>query len=98
MLQDGCMVRGIQTLGPSVAAAEPLPCLWVICSFINENSGTITHPFFFFLTFKKSLTGSGRSPGEGNGNLLQYSCLGNPMDRRAWWTVVHGFAEESEMT
>ena len=30
----------------------------------------------------------GRSPGEGNGNPLQYSCLGNPMDRRAWWVIV----------
>ena len=32
----------------------------------------------------------GRSPGEGNGNPLQYSCLGNPMDRGAWRTTVHG--------
>ena len=31
-----------------------------------------------------------RSPGEGNGNPLQYFCLGNPMDRGAWWTTVHG--------
>ena len=30
------------------------------------------------------------SPGEGNGNPLQYSCLGNPMDRGAWWATVHG--------
>ena len=37
-----------------------------------------------------SIPGSGRCPGEGNGNPLQYSCLGNPMDRGAWWTVVHG--------
>ena len=36
------------------------------------------------------IPGSGRSPGEGNGNPLQYSCLGNPMDRRAWWATVHG--------
>ena len=34
--------------------------------------------------------GSGRSPGEENGNPLQYSCLENPMDTGAWWTVVHG--------
>ena len=34
--------------------------------------------------------GAGRVPGEGNGNLLQYSCLGNPMDRGAWWATVHG--------
>ena len=35
------------------------------------------------------IPGSGRSPGEGNGNPLQYSCLGNPMDRGAWHAAVH---------
>ena len=34
-----------------------------------------------------------RSPGGGNGNPLQYSCLRNPMDRGAWWAVVHGVAK-----
>ena len=37
-----------------------------------------------------SIPGLGRSPGEGNGNLLQYSCLENPMGRGAWWATVHG--------
>ena len=37
-----------------------------------------------------SIPGSGRSPEEGNGNLIQYSCLENPMDRRALWATVHG--------
>ena len=36
---------------------------------------------------------SGRSPGEGNGNPLQYSCLENPMDGGAWWATVHGVAK-----
>ena len=36
------------------------------------------------------IPGLGRSPGEGNGNPLQYSCLENPMDRGAWWAIVHG--------
>ena len=36
------------------------------------------------------IAGSGRSPGEGNGNPLQYSCLENSMDRGAWWATVHG--------
>ena len=44
-----------------------------------------------------SIPGSGRSPGEGNGNPLQYSCLGNPMDRGAWWAAVHG-SQESDTT
>ena len=35
----------------------------------------------------------GRSPGEGNGNPLQYSCLGNPMDKGAWRATVHGVAK-----
>ena len=38
------------------------------------------------------------SPGEGNGNPLQYSCLGNPMDRGVWWATVHGVTKESDMT
>ena len=37
-----------------------------------------------------SIPGSGRPPGEGNGNPLQYSCLGNPMVRGVWWATVHG--------
>ena len=39
------------------------------------------------------IPGLGRSPGEGNGNLLQYSCLGNPMARGVWWATVHRVAK-----
>ena len=45
-----------------------------------------------------SIPGLGRSPGEGNGNPLQNSCLGNPMDKEAWWATVHGVTKESDMT
>ena len=45
-----------------------------------------------------SIPGLGRSPGEGNGNPFQYSCLGNTMDRGAWWATVHGVTIESDMT
>ena len=46
-----------------------------------------------------SLTpGSGKSPGEGNDNPLQYSCLGHPMDREIWWTAVHAITKELDMT
>ena len=46
---------------------------------------------------KGSIPGLGRSPAEGNGNPLLYSCLQNPMDKGTWWAVVHGVAE-SETT
>ena len=45
-----------------------------------------------------SVPGSGRSPGEGSSNTLQYSCLEHSMDRGAWWATVHGVAKESAMT
>ena len=44
-----------------------------------------------------SIPGLGRSPGEGHGNPLQYSCLDNPMDGGAWWATVHR-VEESDRT
>ena len=44
------------------------------------------------------ILGSGRFPGEGNGNLLQYSCLGNPMDRGAWQAYSHWGHKESDVT
>ena len=40
-----------------------------------------------------SISGSGRSPGGGNGNPLQYSCLGNPMDKGTLWATIHGVAK-----
>ena len=45
-----------------------------------------------------SIPGSGRSPSEANGNPLQYSYLGNPMDRGAWLAMVHGVTKESDTT
>ena len=45
-----------------------------------------------------SIPGSGRFPGEGDVKLHQCSCLGNPMDKGAWQTTVHGVAKELDMT
>ena len=45
-----------------------------------------------------SVPGSGRSHGEGNGNLFQYSYLENPMDRGTWWATVHGVTKEWDTT
>ena len=44
-----------------------------------------------------SIPGSGRSPGEGHGNSLQYSCLENPMDRGAWWATVHRLTKRTPL-
>ena len=55
----------------------------VLKNYPKESACNAGHP-------QCSISGSGRSPGEGNGNLLQYSCLGNPMDREAWWATLHG--------
>ena len=44
------------------------------------------------------IPGSGRSPGEGNGNPLQYSCLRNPLERGVWRAAVHGVTKESDLT
>jgi len=46
-----------------------------------------------FLLKNPLIPGLGRSPGEGNGNPLQYSCLENPMDGGAWWATVHWVAK-----
>ena len=45
-----------------------------------------------------SVLGSGRSPGEGNGNPLQYSCLENPMEKGTWQATFHGLSKELDMT
>ena len=45
-----------------------------------------------------SISGLGRFPGQGNGDPLQFSCLGNPMDRGARWIIVHGVTKEVDMT
>ena len=43
------------------------------------------------------IPGWGRSPGEGNGNALQDSCLRKPIDREAWWAIAHGVAKETRL-
>ena len=69
--------------------AHPMPGLpwWLSGKEMTCNAGDTA-----------SIPGSGRSPGVGNGNPLQYSCLGNPMDRGAWRATVHGVTKESGTT
>ena len=71
-----------------------------ICRGVLENYREVL--YIFCITDSKksacnaergSIPGSGRSPGEGNGSTLQYSCLGNPIDRGAWWATVRGVTQ-----
>ena len=57
----------------------------VCSSVVKESACSVGDP--------GSIPGLGRSPGEGNGNPLQYSCLENPMDRGAWQPPIHGVAK-----
>ena len=61
--------------------------LWVQWGFPGSSDGKA---FACYAGDPDSVSGSGSPPGEGNGNPPQYSCLENSMDRRAWWTAVHG--------
>ena len=69
-------------------------------SDITEQLSTHTYTHRSVARHKRcsSIPGLERSPGEGNGNLLQYSCLENPMDRGAWRAAVHQFAKVSDTT
>ena len=83
-----------------------------IRSILSEHTGLI-RPILFFSGLPRRLSGkefacqavdiglisgSGRSPGEGNGHPFQYSCLENSMYRGAWWATVHGVTKESDKT
>ena len=59
---------------------------------INNPGGSVVKNLLTNAESAGSVPESGRSPGERNGKLLQYSCLGNPMDRGDWWATVHGVA------
>ena len=62
-----------------------LPHMGFPCSLVSKEST-------YNAGAKGSIPGWERTPGEGNGNILQYSCLENPMNREAWWATVHGVA------
>ena len=79
--------------------------LWVLFTFISvSENATFYKPTFSVVKHLPasavdtrnvgSISGSGKSPGGGNGNPPQYSCLGNPTGRGAWWATVHGVAKK----
>ena len=62
------------------------------------SGGSVVEESSWYAEDPGSVYGSGRSPGEGNGNLLQYSCLGNLMDKGAWQMAVHGGASQTQLS
>ena len=86
-----------------ISGVRLCPLLFSVCNNVYSNF-YLANIYFGFpggsVVKKKKITcqagdaglipGMGRSPGEGNGNLLWYSCLGNPQDREVWWATVHG--------
>ena len=85
----GWQLSGLQPIGRSHREADwgsaPVRSSFNLCSEVKESAWNAGDP--------GSIPGLGRSPGEGNGNPLQYSCLENPMERGAWWATVHGVAK-----
>ena len=62
----------------------------ILCPFYGLLSGSVAKNPPASAGDVGSILGSGRSPGEGNGNPFQYSCVENSMGRKAWWVTVHG--------
>ena len=73
---------------------------WLLQSIEQSSLCYTVGPCRLFILYIVVCTCLGReeSPGEGNGSPLQYPCLGNPMDREAWWATVHEVAKEADMT
>ena len=69
-----------------------------VCVCMRFPDGSVTTNLPAKAGDSDSIPGLGRSPGEGNGNLLQYSCLGNPKDRGVWQATAHGVTKEMDMT
>ena len=73
-----------------------LPIQWVYPMYTHYNHGVMVNNLLANAGGASgigSIPGLGRSPGEGNGNPLLFSCLENPMDGGAWWAAVHGVAK-----
>ena len=74
----------------SVAEFKSSLYILVIRPILGLQGGSVVKNLLVNAGDTGSIPGSGRSSGGGNGSPLQYSCLGNPIDREAWWATVHG--------
>ena len=82
-----------QGLGGGVHAPRQLPQISIYIYIYSFPGGSVIRKLPANAGDMGMIPGLGRSPGEGHGNSLQYSCLGNPMDRGAWQAIVHGVAK-----
>ena len=71
---------------------------WNACTWTDFPDGSVVNNPLAYVGDMGSVFGLGRSSGEGNGNPLQNSCLGNPMDRGAWQATVCGVTKEPDTT
>ena len=85
--------RELMDSGMALPIGNSIP-LWIntgVSGFMRQSLGSsVSKESACSAGDPSSIPGLGRSPGEGNGNPLQYSCLGNPMERGDWWGTVHG--------
>ena len=79
MLYNVVLVSAVQQCGSAISGVS------LVAQMVKNHSCNAGDPGL--------IPGSGKSPGEGNGNPFQYSWLGNPMDRRVWWATAHGVAK-----
>ena len=71
---------------------------FLFCFFMGFPGGSVVKDMPANAGDSGLILGSERSPGEGNGNPRQYSCLENPMDRGSWWAALHGVAKDLDTT
>ena len=88
-----CTLYPARFLHPWDSPAGILEFIAISFSDPDANGGSDSKASAYNAGVLGSIPGPGRSPGEENGNPLQYSCLENPMDGEAWWATVHGVAK-----
>ena len=95
-------LRKVEAITDVLLSAQPAPLPlsgWYSSSGTSQVALVLKNPLFNAEDIRDmgSIPGSGRSPGGGHDNPLQYSCLDNPMDRGAWWATVHRISKSQTL-